>query len=343
MTLDVRARSEWLRPGAFDVAPGIFRIPLPLPLDGLHAVNVYAIVGADEVVLVDGGWAVAESRTQLLESLRRLGIQRSDITRFLVTHVHRDHYTQAVTMRRETGAAVALGSGERESLAALIEDEGGPGDQAQLAQLRRYGAGHLVDDLLAHGWGDPPDRAGWELPDRWLADGDLLTVPGRTLLAVHTPGHTRGHMVFADQQGGLLFAGDHVLPHITPSIGFESRPAPAPLADYLRSLAKVRRMPDARLLPAHGPVTESTHERVDELLAHHEARLEAAQAAVEAGAATPYDVAQRLRWTRREHRLVDLDPMNQMLAICETAAHLDVLVAQHRLRGPGSEETYSEV
>ena len=160
----------------------------------------------------------------------------------------------------------------------------------------------------------------------------LLPVGGRSLRAVHTPGHTRGHLVFADLAGGLLFAGDHVLPHITPSIGFEAAPAESPLADYLRSLAAVRAMPDLRLLPAHGPVTESVHARVDELLTHHEDLLAASQAAVEAGAATPYEAARALGWTRRNRSFADLDVGNRMLAVCETAAHLLVLEAQGRLR-----------
>ena len=43
----------------------------------------------------------------------------------------------------------------------------------------------------------------------------------RVLEAVATPGHTKGHLVFHDLDAGLLFSGDHVLPTISPSIGFE--------------------------------------------------------------------------------------------------------------------------
>ena len=66
------------------------------------------------------------------------------------------------------------------------------------------------------------------------------------------PGHTAGHFVFADLDAGLLFAGDHVLPTITPSVGFELVYADDPLRDFLGSLERVRRLPDLRLLPAHG-------------------------------------------------------------------------------------------
>lgn len=39
-----------------------------------------------------------------------------------------------------------------------------------------------------------------------------------------------------------------------------------------------------------------------------------------------------LGWTRRKVAFADLTPFNQMLAVCETAAHLDVLVADGRAR-----------
>jgi glyoxylase-like metal-dependent hydrolase (beta-lactamase superfamily II) len=120
-----------------------------------------------------------------------------------------------------------------------------------------------------------------------------------------------------------------VLPHITPSIGFEEAPSELPLRDYLESLNVVRRLPDLTLLPAHGPVAPSAHARIDELVRHHHDRL-AAMTAVLAGNGklTACEVATELPWTSRKRRLADMDPMNKMLAICETAYHLDLLVAQ---------------
>ena len=44
------APEDWTTPGIFEVAAGVYRLPLPLPNDGLRAVNVYVIVGADELV-----------------------------------------------------------------------------------------------------------------------------------------------------------------------------------------------------------------------------------------------------------------------------------------------------
>jgi glyoxylase-like metal-dependent hydrolase (beta-lactamase superfamily II) len=203
----------------------------------------------------------------------------------------------------------------------------------QLQLLRRLGASELADTVMrALGGKEHPDPE-WELPDEWLTAGTQKVAPDRTLEVVPTPGHTRGHVVFHDVDAGLLFAGDHVLPTITPSIGFEPILSPNPLGDFLGSLAVVRSRPDARLLPAHGPITESAHARVDELVAHHDARLDATEAAVRAGAASAYDAACQLPWTRRGRSLDELDPFNQMLAIAETAAHLVLLEAQGRVTG----------
>lgn len=315
----------------------MYRIPLPLPQDGLRAVNVYAIAAGDDLVLVDAGWALEQSLHRLASGLNEIGRSLGDITRFLVTHIHRDHYTQAVVVRRTFGTRISVGIGERPGLEAILRP-GHTAAEPQIRQLRTSGAQPVIDALLAAGFGTDVDISHWGLPDDWLTGEATVTVDGRALVVVSTPGHTQGHVVFADLDHGLLFAGDHVLPHITPSIGFEPAPGSLPLGDYLQSLAAVRRMPDLRLLPAHGPVATSTHRRVDELLAHHAARLDACRDAVGSATGTAYETARTLPWTRRNRRFDDLDPFNQMLATTETAAHLDLLAAQGALTRTTSAE-----
>ncbi|WKU03525.1 MBL fold metallo-hydrolase [Micromonospora sp. HUAS LYJ1] len=329
MTSDDGGLDDWTAPGAFEVAPGVQRVPLPLPDDGLRAVNVYVLRHDGGATLVDSGWAIAEARVALADALESLDLSVGDVRRFLVTHVHRDHYTQAVHLRREFGMRVSLGAGERRNLETIKAADRDPLAE-QLDQLRLLGAEALAD-ALARVAGDRVPSADWELPDDWLHGGSEVTSGGRTLHVVETPGHTRGHVVFHDTASRLLFAGDHVLPTITPSIGFEPVLSANPLGDFLGSLALVRQRPDAWLLPAHGPVTPSVHARVDELVAHHGGRLDEAEAAVARGAQSAYEVASLLRWTRRERELGDLDPFNGMLAVRETAAHLELLMAQGRL------------
>ena len=320
-------RHAWERPGAQEVAPGVFRIPLPLPGDHLKAVNVYAIREADDrLVLIDGGWSLAESQETLRTALDGIGHGLEHIREFLVTHIHRDHYTQAIALRRVTGARVSLGAGEQPGLEAFYTITAHP----DVPVLRAAGATALAD-LLERGRGER-DLTDWERPDRWLADRVELPLHSRTLHVLATPGHTAGHVVFHDPQHDLLFAGDHVLPHITPSIGIELGRPPSPLRDYMASLELMRHLPDATLLPAHGPAGMSVHDRVEELVRHHEQRLTATRDTLERGASTAFEVANRLGWTRRGRRLDELDEFNQILAVHETIAHLRVLAERGLVR-----------
>ncbi len=317
-------RHAWEKPGAFEAAAGVHRIPLPLPGDALKAVNVYAIPDGERVVLIDGGWAMAESSELLAAGLATLGYGLPDVRDFYVTHMHRDHYTQAVAVRREYGATVSLGEGERAALQAVRSG----GDMQNVTRMLDAGAVEIAREVEA--WTARLDRAreafDYEDPDDWLADGVELPLSTRTLRVIATPGHTQGHVVFHDPEHDTLFAGDHVLPHITPSIGVEVNRPPSPLRDYLTSLALVRAMPDARLLPAHGPVTGSVHDRIDELLEHHAQRLELTAQALDRGADTGLEVARATPWTRHLRRFDELDLFNRILAINETVAHLTVLV-----------------
>jgi glyoxylase-like metal-dependent hydrolase (beta-lactamase superfamily II) len=351
-------RHAWVAEGAYPVAPGVHRIPLPLPSDGLRAVNVYAIEAESGLVLIDSGWAMANALSQLERSLASIGAGLHDVRQFLVTHMHRDHYTQAVEIRRLFGTRIALGRGEQPSIDGLLSGEFQP-MRAQLEILRLADA-RPIADMLAEvtggrlGWsgrqpttspaasllppGHPALRPGstfgaalgYEAPDSWIAPDQEFDLGTRTLVAVPTPGHTSGHVVFADTTARVLFAGDHVLPHITPSIGFQESPSAQPLREYLQSLTAVRRMPDMQLLPAHGPVAASTHARIDELLDHHAQRLGLMAGVLGRGVCQAYEVARAIGWTSRQQALGDLDLMNQMLAICETLYHLDLLVAQAR-------------
>jgi glyoxylase-like metal-dependent hydrolase (beta-lactamase superfamily II) len=266
---------------------------------------------------------------ELGRALGTLGLGLGDIRRFLVTHSHRDHYTQAVAIRRRYGTRVLIGAGERHALERITS----PGDRAGQSHhdlLARHGAEPVVAALRALDRRDGRGDTGYERPDAYIPSGEQFAVGDRTLEAIATPGHTRGHLVFLDRAARVLFAGDHVLPHITPSIGFEPDPPRLALAGYLGSLRLVRSLPDAVMLPAHGPAGGSVHARVDALLEHHDRRLAEAAAVLRGGRRTAYQVATELHWTSRRRRFAELDPFNQMLAVFETALHLDLLADRGR-------------
>ncbi|MER5538879.1 MBL fold metallo-hydrolase [Streptomyces mirabilis] len=318
--------ADWTEPGAHPVVDHVYRIPLTLPLDGLAAVNVYLIEDDDGLVLIDSGWARPETEKALVEAVQGIGHRLEDIGQVIVTHAHWDHYTQALALRESIGSQVRVGWEERHTIEGFDLEEGVWPRQVGL--LLECGAPELAARIAAV----PVEQSDRDMPfgppDAWLRDGERIDLAGRHLGIRATPGHTRGHVVVADQAAGLLFSGDHVLPHITPSLGFERSPERYPLRSYLASLRLMRQVPDALLLPAHGPVTRSVHTRVDQLIAHHEERLEEVLRQVASGADTAHSVARALPWTRRRRRLDDLPVVHQMTAVLEIDAHLDVLAQQ---------------
>ncbi|WP_329520349.1 MBL fold metallo-hydrolase [Spirillospora sp. NBC_01491] len=318
--------ADWAEPGAHLVAAGVHRIPLALPIPSLHAVNVYVIEDQSGPIVIDSGWAMPDTRTALEKALGTLGHRLEDVSQFLVTHAHWDHYSQALALREAFGTRVRIGRGERPSIEAFDRALGL--HPRQVGLLRRCGADGVADRIATMDIQASERNVPHALPDSWLDDGERVVLGRRGLDVFATPGHTRGHVVLRDAFAGLLFAGDHVLPHISPSIGLETEPEAKPLRSYLASLRLVRDMPDTLLLPAHGPVTPSVHTRIDELIEHHAARLDVAAERVRAGNGTAFEVARGMPWTRRQRKLDELDPFSQMLAVLEIDAHLDVLTDQ---------------
>ena len=205
-------RHAWVSSGPEDLGNGLYRIPLPLPGDALQAVNVYAMVGPDGVDLVDSGMAIVVARERLTTALGGLGLALGDIRNFFITHVHQDHYTLAVELRTTLKGKIALGEGERVNLEAIRASHEERTDPGFIRMLPALGAGHIADEIRSffHAEFDAPDPLRiWGYPDQWLTDGTVLDLGPRTLRAIHTPGHTRGHVVYHDSGNDLLFAGDH--------------------------------------------------------------------------------------------------------------------------------------
>jgi glyoxylase-like metal-dependent hydrolase (beta-lactamase superfamily II) len=339
------ARHAWAEPAVEDLGEGLYRIPLPLDGDALTAVNVYAMTSEHGVDLIDAGMALDRARERLTEALGKLGYGLPDIRNFFITHIHQDHYTLAVQLRTTLRGLITLGEAERANMDAIRAVAAGTEEVGFIEMLGRMGAAELAEQVRAvvgPRIANPQPKLEWKDPDRWLEDGAVLDLHGRRLRAIHTPGHTTGHVVFHDDAAGLLFAGDHILPHITPSICFQPVITRVALDQYLGSLRLMLTLPDARLLPAHGPVQDSTHARVRQLLEHHETRLAQTLDAASGGPVTAFQAAGALPWTRRQRRLTELDTMNQLLATGETAAHLEVLTIRGQLVRETSDgiETY---
>ena len=83
-------------------------------------------------------------------------------------------------------------------------------------------------------------------PSRVLDDGDTIDLGGRTIQALHTPGHSPGHLCFWEAERGNLFSGDLVYKGTL----FANYPSTDPQS-YLDSLEKIAALPVKRIFPGH--------------------------------------------------------------------------------------------
>ena len=154
-----------------------------------------------------------------------------ELEKILITHGHLDHCGQAGMLAKELGLPI---EGPHEADRFWIEqlDEDGP----------RWG-------MVAQSFE----------PDRWLDDGDTVTVGNLTLDVVHCPGHTPGHVVFIHRASKLALVGDVLFQG---SIGRTDFPR-SNHGDLIASITG-KLWPygdDITFVPGHGATSNFGHER----------------------------------------------------------------------------------
>ena len=132
------------------VAPGIRRIPIPLPIRGLPIVNTYLVEAAHGWSLVDAGMHTAEAEHALRGGLADAGIGLEDVHRVFVTHLHPDHIGMAGTLER-AGAAVLMHTPEI-AAARRVWSKGHEAIDATYQWFARHGMPQDVDEGMRQAW-----------------------------------------------------------------------------------------------------------------------------------------------------------------------------------------------
>ena len=164
----------------------------------------------------------------LREALEKTGVT---LEKILLTHGHLDHCGLAGEFAKELDVPL---EGPHEE------------DRFWIAQLAEDGGK----------WGVPAKT--FE-PDRWLHDGDQVTVGNLTLDVYHCPGHTPGHVVFHHAPSNFAIVGDVLFKG---SVGRTDFPRGdfQQLADAITG--KLWPLGDATtFVPGHGPTSTFGEER----------------------------------------------------------------------------------
>jgi glyoxylase-like metal-dependent hydrolase (beta-lactamase superfamily II) len=323
-----------------EVGPGVLWARLPLPF-ALDHINVWLLADGRGWTLVDTGIAHDAARAAW-ERLERDVLRGRPITRIVCTHFHPDHVGLAGWLReRHPGAELWASQAEWLHARLYAGESARVSRSAARAFYRRAGipaaeAAPLVDEAPSY------RRFVADVPAtyRRVRDGAELDVGGVVWRVVVGRGHSPEHVCLHAPALRLLVSGDQVLPHITPNVSvWPGEPAADPVADFLESATRLRRVPDDVLvLPSHGRPFRGLHARLDALAAHHRQRLEEVLAAC-AEPRTAHEVT-RAMFPR------DLDAHQTTFAVGEALAHLNHLVDAglvRRARRDGAADVFVHV
>lgn len=337
-----RQAHAWARraaPEPEQILPGLWSIALPAKDNPIAYTINYVFLSDEGIALADTGWSGAESVSALDDELGKLGFTTADIRFLLVTHMHPDHFGLVPELLASFPDCTAIMHDRDLRLVDERSDEQRERTMPRWSELMRsLGAPADLEIMKRMA---VKDRVGPEIAGqvRTVEDGEVIEFGPWCIRAIWSPGHTPGHLCYYEENHQLLISGDHVLPTITPQVSQLSDPDDDILATYLASLRRLRSLAVREVLPAHQYRFLELHERVEELLGHHENRLSLLEdSAKRAPGSTCFELAHELDWRDR----LDEMPTNQRrMAVKETLAHLTHLQREGRLRRePGPPATW---
>jgi ribonuclease/clavin/mitogillin len=281
-----QARRE--QPRRIEFTPGFVCFPLRTPTKppATHT-NCY-IVGHREFVVIDPGSPYEEEQSALAACVDDMLAEGRTLREIVLTHYHPDHVAGAEHLRAHLDGRVTVAA-------------------------HRLTAEALGDTVRV---------------DRFIEDGDVIELAGKPSLqlrAMHTPGHTRGHLSFYEERTQTLVVGDNIL-------GLGSvliEPPQGSVRDYLASLERYRALlPRVKVLyGGHGPPMGNPRVKIEGYIAHRLEREANILQAVREGASTPKEIVERV--------YTDVSPKLHAMAERAVLAHLEKLEADDLVRRAG--------
>ena len=193
---------------------------------GASDVTAFLIATSGGLILLDGGFV--ETAPQILRNIRTLGFDSRDVQIILNSHAHFDHAGGLAALKAATRAQLYAGRGDSALLA-----RGGTGD-------------FFFGDRLPY----PPVTV-----DHATQDGDHVILGTDTLVAIATPGHTRGCTTWAMtvHDHGTAYATLFFCSFSIPGYRVRDHPPyPGITEDYQRSIRRLQALRCDVFLAPHG-------------------------------------------------------------------------------------------
>ncbi|MGH2533319.1 MAG: MBL fold metallo-hydrolase [Thermomicrobiales bacterium] len=227
---------------ATEVEDGVWLIDLGFQ-GRTGVIGAYLLAGNDELALIESG--PATTLPALWGGIRAAGFDPARLTTVLLTHIHLDH-----------GGATGPLARDNPDLVVYVHPVGAPHlvDPSKLVAS----ATRIYGDQMGPLWGEiipiPEQQV------RPLAEGETLSVAGRVLSALFTPGHASHHVAFWDAAAGAAYTGD-VGGIRMPGTVYVCPPTPPPDLDpdaWRESVVRLQTLAPRRLYLTHyGPYDDA--------------------------------------------------------------------------------------
>jgi glyoxylase-like metal-dependent hydrolase (beta-lactamase superfamily II) len=270
------------------VLPGLWRLRLPLPWEGVPHCNAWAIASGPGVVLVDTGMHEPGSLDQLRLAMEQVNLRLEQVRLIVCTHAHSDHWGQVAPIREIAGCEFWMHPNHAHATAAQANPE------AALARLLEVGRQSGVPEsalvrYVERAQESPSGIAAVVEPDRDLVAGVVVHSDLGPWEVYETPGHAPSHVCLHQPERRLMISGDHLLGRI--SLYYDYGWSPDPVGEFLGSLDLVAGL-DVRLcLSGHGKPFVDIPGHIEGNRALVRERLDAALAGVADGRRTAIELA----------------------------------------------------
>ena len=209
-------------------------------VDGVNG-NVYVLINGQELLLVDTG--MPRSTKKIVNYIRTMGRQPSNVSTILLTHCHMDHVGSAYELKKLTGAKVAV---HEEDAAFAAGKESPPRPKGIVGILFKTATVFCKFKPVQ--------------PDIILKENDR--VDGLTV--IHTPGHTPGSISLNDSERSVLFVGD-TLRFIRGKLSGPPERFTLDLQQTKQSIEKISKLDFDTMLSGHGvPLKPKASDKVRE-------------------------------------------------------------------------------
>ncbi len=274
------------------VLPGLWRLRLPLPWEGVPHCNAWAIAAGDGVVLVDTGMHEPGSLAQFERAMEQVNLRIEHVRLIACTHAHSDHWGQVAPIQARAGCEFWLHPNHEHAFR-------GASDPA-LALARRLEVGRqsgVPEAALARyaerAKSAPSGIAAVIEPDRDLIDGVRIDTDLGTWEAYETPGHAPSHVCLFQRERRILISGDHLLGRI--SLYYDYGWTPDPVGEFLRSLEIVEKLDPRLCLSGHGKPFADTVGHIEGNRARVRERLEAVLNTLNGGSRKVVEIAPQIQ------------------------------------------------